>query len=104
MKTAFLVAITTEGWSSDLTKLSSRVQRNLFMLRFVLMSLCKQDKLKHNFADIMIPPFHGDRLLDPVWSVKLYLRRIQDRRNNLQSLFVTFGKGKETKTPSLLDL
>ena len=105
MKTAFLVAITMSGWSSDLTKLGCRapfvwVEKNLSMLKFVPMSLCKQDRLGHNFANIVIPAFQEGRLLDPVWAVRLYLRRVQDRRNNLQSLLVTLGKGKRTTTPT----
>ena len=104
MKTAFLVAITTAGQSSDLTKLGFRapfcqVEKNPSMLRFVPMSLLKQDRLWHNFASIMIPAFQEDRLQDPVRAVKLYLSRIQYRRNNLQSLFVivTFRKDKNLK-------
>ena len=93
------------GRSSDLTKLGCRAPfvrvKNPSMLKFVPWTYMQARQAWEQFCwhrDSNV--FQKDRLLDPVWAVQLYLRRIQDRWNNVQSLFVTFGKNKETKTPT----
>lgn len=104
LKTALLVALSTAGRSSDITKLGCkepylRWERNPAGIRFVTRGLRKQDRASHLLKDIYVSGFDKDKLLDPVRAVRIYLRRTKERRGSLASLFITYGAGAP-KSPS----
>ena len=104
LKTAFLVALATAGRSSDLHKLGCkepymRLELNSGGLRFVPRRLRKQDRAGHLLKDIFVPKFTEDRKLDPVRAVRIYIKRVEDVRGEVNSLFVTFGAGAK-KSPT----
>ena len=104
LKTVFLVALATAGRSSDLHKLGCkepymRLESSSGGLRFVPRGLRKQDRVGHLLKDVFVPKFTADRKLDPVRAVRIYLRRVEDVRGSVESLFVTFGAGAK-KSPT----
>jgi hypothetical protein len=103
-KTVFLVAMAMAARCSDISRLGFempylRWQDSPKAIRLVPRRLRKQDRLGHMLQDIVIPAFVEDRKLDPVRAVRLYLKRVKDRRGAMQSLFVTFGAGT-VKSPT----
>ena len=104
-KLAFLIAICTAGRSSDLGLLGCksphvRFENNPKGVRFIPRNLRKQDRPNHFLQDMFVPSFTENRKLDPVRAISLYLKRVEGRRGNINSLFVTFGAGS-TKSPSV---
>ena len=103
MKTAFLVAVSTAGRSSDLQNLGCREPYLRYEkcpkgIRFVPKNLRKQGRPGHCFKDMFVAGYEEDRKLDPVRAIKIYLRRTNARRGKLSSLFITYGAG-EVKSP-----
>ena len=104
MKTTFLLAIVSAARGSDISKLGYkepylRFQNNPPGIRLVPRKFRKQDRPGHYLQEMFITKFESNRKLDPVRAVRLYLRRVENRRGELESLFITFGAG-QVKSPS----
>lgn len=102
LKTVFLVALATAARSSDLTKLVCtepymRERQTPQGLVFLPSDLKKQSRESHMSEEINVVQFKGDRRLDPLRAVRLYLRQIKPFRGSETSLFLTFKKGAKHK-------
>ena len=96
-----LLAIVMVARSSDLSRLGCkepylRKQNSGFCL--IPRLLKKQCRIGHCFQEMFVTKF-GDRKLDPVRALNIYLDRVKDFRGDLDSLFVTYGAGQK-KSPS----
>ena len=104
LKVVFLVALVTACRSSDLRKLSCeapflRERRSPPGYVLVPTELKKQSRVKHLSEEINITKFNGNRLLDPVRALSLYLKRVKVLRKGVKSLFMTY-KGGTKGVPS----
>ena len=66
-------------------------------IRLIPRLLKKQCRIGHCFQEMFVPEF-GDRRLDPVRALNIYLDRVKGSRGEIDSLFITYGAGQR-KSP-----
>lgn len=95
LKTCFLLAVCTAKRATDLSKFS--IKDDLFKLTnmsvaFIPDGLLKQDRPSHLTPPCLLPAYLVDKRLCPVRTVREYLARTKDIRQQTSSFFITFGK------------
>ena len=98
LKTVFLVAMATAARGDDLSKLSCDapfMRERKSPPSFVLLptDLRKQSRRSHISEELVVSKFVEDRLVDPFRALKLYLKKVEQFRGNVKSLFITYGSG-----------